>query len=51
MKTKMTLLILATAIATLSFSFVATNVETAPKAEVQKATSTEPVGGLVSEQY
>jgi hypothetical protein len=50
MKTKMTLLLLATAIATLSFSFVATKAEKTTTPNVQKTASTEPIGGLVSEQ-
>jgi hypothetical protein len=50
MKTKMTVLILITAIATLSFTFVATKTDKAPATQSEKTTATEPVGGLVSEQ-
>ncbi|HEY0740445.1 MAG TPA: hypothetical protein VGD40_03250 [Chryseosolibacter sp.] len=49
MKTKITLLVIATAVVTLSFTYVATK-DNAPKnVDTTKTTHSEVVGGLVSE--
>lgn len=51
MKTKMTLLIIFSAIVTLSFSFVAVKKEEAKEIQtVSKTAENEPIGGLVSEE-
>lgn len=49
MKTKMTLLIVLTAIVTLSFSFASSRTESA-KPQAEAAQVEAPVGGLVSEK-
>ncbi|HEY0654089.1 MAG TPA: hypothetical protein VGD65_13215 [Chryseosolibacter sp.] len=50
MKIKMTLLLIVTAIATLSFTYVATQNEKPASAPSAQASHNEAVGGLVSEE-
>lgn len=50
MKIKMTLLLIVTAIATLSFTYVATQDKKTTSDTTAQATHDEAIGGLVSEQ-
>lgn len=49
MKIKMTLLIICTALITLSFTYIATQQHAKPVAKETKSCQQTPVGGLVSE--